>query len=145
MMMPYRYLSDVAIADVAFEATGRSREELFVAASDATINAMVDDLSTILPRERRMIDVSSDALDLLLFDFLQELIFRKDAERLLLRTPRVRIEKKLERYRLTAEAWGEPIEPDRHPLNVDVKAVTLHDFRVERTESGWRASVILDV
>lgn len=144
-MTPYRYLPDIATADVAFEATGESREEMFVAASDATMNVMVDDLSTIVPRERRMIDVSSDALDLLLFDFLQELIFRKDAERLLLRTPRVSIESGKGMFRLTAEAWGETIDPGRHPLNVDVKAVTLHDFRVERTQTGWRATVILDV
>lgn len=144
-MIPYRYLPDIATADVAFEATGESREEMFVAASDAMMNVMVDDLSTIVPRERRMIDVSSDALDLLLFDFLQELIFRKDAERLLLRTPGVRIESEKGIFRLTAEAWGEMIDPDRHPLNVDVKAVTLHNFRVERTQTGWRASLILDV
>ena len=28
---------------------------------------------------------------------------------------------------------------------VDVKAVTLHDFKVEQTEQGWRAVVVLDI
>jgi SHS2 domain-containing protein len=26
-----------------------------------------------------------------------------------------------------------------------VKAVTLHDFRVEKTEGGWKAAAILDI
>jgi SHS2 domain-containing protein len=30
-------------------------------------------------------------------------------------------------------------------LIVDVKAVTLHRFIVERTPAGWRAAVILDI
>lgn len=143
--MPYRFLPDIATADVAFEAAGTTMEELFVAAADATMNVMVDDLSTIDFRERRAIDVSSDALDLLLFEFLQELIFYKDADTLLLRTSDVRISEEDGMFRLSAVAEGETIDPGKHPLNVDVKAVTLHLFRVERTPSGWLASVILDI
>ena len=45
--MPYHYLDDVAIADIAFEAYGESKEEMFIAASDALMNVMVEDLVTI--------------------------------------------------------------------------------------------------
>lgn len=143
--VPYRYLPDIATADVAFEATGASVEEMFAAAADATMNVMVEDLSTIVPGERRAIDVSSESLDMLLFEFLQELIFYKDAEQLLLRAPRVSVESDGGTYRLSAEAEGERIDTARHPFNVDVKAVTLHRFRVEETPDGWRATVILDI
>ncbi|NTV43837.1 MAG: archease, partial [Syntrophobacteraceae bacterium] len=43
------------------------------------------------------------------------------------------------------EASGEKIDPDRHDLIVDVKAVTFHHFRVEQTRHGWEAMVILDL
>ena len=43
--MPYRYLPEIAIVDVAFEATGKTLGELFAAAGDATVNTMIDDLS----------------------------------------------------------------------------------------------------
>ena len=143
--MPYRFLPDIATADVAFEAIGASVEEMFVAAADATMNVMVEDLSSIVPRERRAIDVSSDSLDMLLFEFLQELIFYKDAEQLLLRAPRIALESDEGTFRLSAEAEGETIDRGRHPFNVDVKAVTLHRFQVEETPDGWRATVILDI
>lgn len=48
-------------------------------------------------------------------------------------------------YRLEAEAAGERIDTGKHATGVDVKAVTLHRFRVEETPGGWRASVVLDI
>ncbi|RMG44872.1 MAG: archease [Acidobacteria bacterium] len=143
--MPYRYLDDIATADVAFEAWGPTLEELFVAAAAATMNVMVEDLNTIAHREHRTIQVEADAVDMLLFEFLQELIYYKDAQRLLLRVSQVRIDRRDDHFLLQAEAYGEEIDPRKHELLVDVKAVTLHRFQVERTADGWRAMVILDI
>jgi SHS2 domain-containing protein len=130
---------------VAFEAWGATREETFISAADATMNVMVDVLDAITPRECRSIVLAADAIDMLLFELLQELIYYKDAEELLLRVHSLRLEEQDGSYRLLAEARGEKIDRDRHPLNVDVKAVTLHRFSVERTPAGWRAAVILDI
>ena len=143
--MPYRYLEEIGTADIAFEATGRDLAELFSAAADATMNVMVDNLDAIEPRETRNIELSSEEIDMLLFDLLQELIFLKDAERLLLRIREVQIHQKDERYFLKATAEGEPLDAVRHHQRADVKAVTLHDFFVEKTNDGWRARVLLDI
>lgn len=143
--MPYEYLEDIATADVAFEARGRTVEELFIAASEAAMNVMVADLETIEPTRSKAIHVEADAIDMLLFELLQELIFFKDAERLLLRVEHVRIEGRESGYVLDARAAGEELNPAKHDLPVDVKAVTLHRYRVEETPSGWEATVILDI
>ena len=79
--MPYRYLGEIATADVAFEATGSTLEEVMVASAEATMNVMVDDLDAIDDRVRVSIDVQADAPDMLLFALLEELVYRKDAER----------------------------------------------------------------
>lgn len=130
---------------MAFEAWGDTPEETFVSAGDATMNVMVDALDAIAARESRSIAIECDALDMLLFELLQELIYYKDAEELLLRLHSLRIENREGSYHLRAEAHGEKIDRARHPLNVDVKAVTLHRFAVEKTPTGWRAAVILDI
>jgi len=143
--MPYDYLEDIGTADIAFEATGRDLPELFTAAADATMNVMIDNLEAIEPRETRRIALKNDAIDMLLFDFLQELIYFKDADRLLLRIREVQIDEKEDVYSLNATAAGEPLVPARHQQRADVKAVTLHDFRVEKTDGGWKASVLLDI
>ena len=143
--MPYRYLEDIAIADVAFEARGKTLVELFTASADALMNVMVEDLATIRSRETLEIGVAQEEADLLLFDFLNELIFHKDARRLLLRVSSLTISRQDGRFSLRAFLSGEEIDPARHRLNVDVKAVTLHRFRVEETDTGWEATVVLDI
>ena len=143
--MPYKYLEEIGTADIAFEATGRDLSELFRDAADATMNVMIDNIEAIQPRETRHVELSNDELDMLLFDLLQELIFLKDAERLMLRTRQLEIEEKDEELFLHGIAEGEPIHVERHHQRADVKAVTLHDFSVERTESGWKARVLLDI
>jgi SHS2 domain-containing protein len=143
--MPYHYLEEIGTADIAFEATGRDLAELFSDAADATMNVMIDNLDAIEPRESRRIDLSSDDIEMLLFDLLQELIYFKDAERLLLRVRDARIEERDEKYFLTAEAAGELVDPARHHQRADVKAVTLHDFSVKKEGGGWKARVLLDI
>ena len=143
--MPYHYLEEIGTADIAFEATGRDLPELFRAAADATTNVMIDNIEAIQPRETRRLELSNDKLDMLLFDLLQEVVFLKDAERLLLRMREMQIAKQDETYFVKATVEGEPLDAERHQQRADVKAVTLHDFSVERTEDGWRARVLLDI
>jgi SHS2 domain-containing protein len=143
--MPYTYLEDVGTADIAFEATGRDLPELFTAAADATMNVMIDNIEAIEPREARQIELSSDKIDMLLFDFLQELIYFKDAKRLLLRARDTQIDQKGEVYFLKAKVAGEQVDDTRHQQRADVKAVTLHGFSVKKHDGGWRAKVLLDI
>jgi SHS2 domain-containing protein len=143
--MSYRYLEEIATADIAFEATGEDLEELFKDAADATVNVMIEDPQSILPRETRTIALENMHVDMLLFDLLQELIYYKDAEQLLLRVATIGIDKQDRLYRLRATARGERLDADRHEQRVDVKAVTLHRFKVETTDEGWRSLVILDI
>jgi SHS2 domain-containing protein len=144
--MPYKFLEEIGTADIAFEAVGRDLSELFKEAADATMNVMIDNLDAIQPRETRNIELSNEKIDMLLFDFLQELIYFKDAERLLLRTREVRIDERDQKCFLKAEATGEPLDAARHHQRADVKAVTLHDFSVEKEDSGgWKARVLLDI
>jgi SHS2 domain-containing protein len=143
--MPHHYLEEIGTADIAFEATGCDLPELFAAAADATMNVMIDNLDAIESRETRQIELSSDKIDMLLFDFLQELIYFKDARRLLLRARETQIDHKDEEYLLKAKVAGEQLDDTRHQQRADVKAVTLHGFSVQKHDSGWRARVLLDI
>lgn len=143
--MPYRYRDDIALADVAFEAWGTSVEEVFIAAADATVNVMVEDLGTIGRSVEHAIELEHSQLDLLLFRFLNELVFLKDARQLLLRVQGLSIKKTNSNFTLKGTVYGEKLDPQKHALNVDVKAVTLHRFSLRKTHAGWEAFVILDI
>jgi SHS2 domain-containing protein len=143
--MSYRYLSDTAIADAAFEASGRTPEEVFRAAGDALMNLMVENIDSIGRKKNSTIAVDDFDMDMLLFKFLDELIFNKDAHALLLRIESIIIAKREGRFLATADAWGEKIDPGKHHLNVDVKAVTLYDFALTQTGNTWTAHVHVDI
>ena len=143
--MPFHYLEEIGTADIAFEATGRDLPELFTASADATMNVMIDNLDAIESRETRQIELSGDKIDMLLFDFLQELVYFKDARRLLLRPREMQIDQKGEAYFLKAKVAGEQLDDTRHQQRADVKAVTLHGFSVQKHDDGWKAKVLLDI
>jgi SHS2 domain-containing protein len=143
--MPFRYREDIATADVAFEAWGETREELFISCSAALLGTMTAAPEEVARQEGLAIRLEHEELDLLLWSFLQELIFYKDARRLLLHADRVRIEERDGLFSLEAVVSGEQIDAGRHRLLVDVKAVTLHRLQVAFRDSLWRSVVVLDV
>ena len=143
--MSYRFIEDIAIADVAFEAWGEDLAGVLTAAAEATLNVMVSDLDSVALRNRRTVNLEAEEPDLLLFDFLQEVIFFKDANRLLLRPVNVVAEAREGVFKVSADLVGEELDMERHDLVVDVKAVTLHRFVVERVDERWRAFVVLDI
>jgi SHS2 domain-containing protein len=143
--MSYRYLEEIATADIAFQAWGESPEAMILAAGEATMQVMVEDLDAIRPGTRQVFTVAAESMEMLLFEILQELIYRKDAEQILLRLIEVSIRTQEGSWAATVVGVGEKIDPLRHALNADVKAVTFHRFGVQQTARGWEATVVLDI
>jgi SHS2 domain-containing protein len=133
-----------ATSDLSFAAQGASLEEVFCASAEALLAATVEACDAVEDRVRRPLRLSDREAELLLLRFLNELIFLRDAEGLLLRPLAVRIRADGELH-LEAELAGEELDPARHLPACDVKAVTLHGLRVARGPDGWQASVTLDV
>ena len=138
----YRFLPDVALADVAFAARGDSPDGLFEACAKALTEVMVDRRSVRAASERRL-EIRAEDLDGLLYDFLTNLIVLKDVDSLLFKAfePRVSSDHKT----LACTLRGEPIDRDRHRLRNDVKAVTMHMFGVKHAGDSWTATVVLDI
>lgn len=133
------------MADIAFEATGKSLEELLESSGQALMNTQVSDLKKIKPKIEKKIEMKSQNEERLVHDFLQELIFLKDAELLLVSKYKMKIYRTEVGIILKAVLKGEPIDNTRHEMLVDVKAVSWHKFEVKRENKMWKAFVILDV
>lgn len=140
--MPFRYLPDVALADVAFEAESETVGGLFEVCAEAITDIMVDP-RTLRSKVSRDFALASGDLDRLLYDFLTELIIAKDVDSLLFKKFDVKVD--VRGCSLKATAKGEPIDRGRHKLRNDVKAVTMHMFGVRREGSKWSATVVLDI
>ena len=143
--MPYRFIEDEATADVAFEAWGDDLNVVFRDSGNALTGVMIENPEAIVPRDSRQIDLSHDQLDLLLYNFLDQLIYYKDTEQLILLVQDVFVQHSDAFWQIRAVVSGEPLDPSRHHQVVDVKAVTLHDFRLVQSGNQWRSHVILDI
>ncbi|SRR5579884_2235136 len=144
--MPYRFLEGITVADVAFEARGKTLEALFTSAGLAVTATQLHDLRTIRKKESRAFDLKNKKIDLLLFNFLQDLIYWKDVDLFLFKSFELSIRPASDGSdHLTGIGYGEPIDLTRHHLRVDVKAVTMHKFKVTSDANGWKAIVVLDI
>lgn len=145
MSMAFRFREDIAPADVAVEACGETLEELFASCAEALLATMIDDPVEVARCREVPIRLEDDDLEMLLFSFLEELVYLKDARQLLLHAERVRIVRKENGFSLEALFRGEVIDRGRHRLVVDVKAVTLFCLSVVQEDNLWKATVVLDV
>ena len=138
-MKKYEFLDHTA--DVLFQAYGKTLDELCLNAALALQEVQVK-ISTVSPRKKKKIVLQAQTPEQLLFDFLQELVFVKDVEMLVFSKFAVKI---VGKYKLTAQCFGEKINLKKHELNVDAKAITMHQFEVKKTKAGWKARVIVDI
>ena len=143
-MKKYKILEDVAIADIAFEIYGKNLNELFENSAFAIFEETAN-LKNIKEKEKKIIKINSDNIEDLLYDFLSEILFLKDKDSFLFKKSNVKITEKGKKYSLNAELSGEPIDREKHELRNDIKAITLHMFKVEKTKDGYKAVVVVDV
>ena len=143
--MGYEFLEDVALADVACKVWGDTLEALLTEAGVALVNVMINNIDAIQENESRSIHVCGETMEMLLFNFLQEIIYYKDAEKLLLVYFQLDIKNTQKEWVLNCRAAGEVLDPQRHEQLVDVKSVTLHQLDVSRNDRGWSAFIILDI
>ncbi|MFZ1936425.1 MAG: archease [Thermoguttaceae bacterium] len=128
-------------ADVGIRARAETAEELFAEAARGLFALMIENYEVVRTIEEVTFQVSGDDVEELFHDWLAELLFMFNARRLALAEFRVQ----LAPAELTATARGEPIDPSRHQIAVEVKAITWCGLKVERQPDGWLAEVVVDI
>jgi SHS2 domain-containing protein len=142
----HRFLDEIALGDLAFEATGDSVSELFATAALAVIEVMADPL-TVETNWTKNCLLSESEIEDLFFEWLNSIVFLKDAEGVVFHNVRVTASHDSENnlWHLDATLIGDAVDATRQDLRTDVKAVTKHLFEIRPDESGWYARVVLDV
>ena len=128
-------------ADLGLRVRASDLDGLFAEAARALFSAVVEDLGTVVASHRLEVRLAGADKEYLLFDWLKTLLYHFDAEHLLFSRFRVKVGDD----GLEGEAWGEPMDPARHEPNHEVKAITYHGLKVEKTAEGWLAEVIVDM
>lgn len=139
-MKPYEFLEHTA--DVKFRAYGASLREAFANAARALFASMVQ-IGEVSAVEERVVEVESNRLRSLLYDFLEEMVLLQDAEGFLLHDVR-EIELDERRLRVRAVLVGD-IYRGQYELATQIKAITYSDMRIERRGQGWMIQVVPDI
>ncbi len=128
-------------ADIGLRVRAASLEQLMSEAAEALTAVIILNPEEIRPLETLSFTIPGDREDDLLHDWLAQLVFTLDTQHLVFS----RFEVQRQSGGLAAQAWGERLDPQRHALGMEVKAVTYHELKVEPTADGWLAEVILDL
>jgi SHS2 domain-containing protein len=124
-------------ADTGLIAYGHNLPEAFANAAYGLFSIMAE-LGGVREVESQTVAVSAEDTEGLLFNWLNELIYVFEMEKLLLK--RFDITEFGER-RLKAECWGEKYDPSRHQLKSGVKSATYYMLKIDKDQ----VRVIFDV
>ena len=135
----YRRLEHTS--DIKVEIYGADLADLFTNAATC-LSDLILDLEKV--RETRSVPVALESAELpeLFLDWLRELLFLFSAHSLAIR--RVEISS-IEPTKVHATVFGEEFDAERHGLRVEVKTPTYHQYRIDKTDEGYRATVLFDV
>ena len=128
-------------ADIGLRISATTLEELFVDAARGLTSLLVENVGDVRPALTETIQLAGTETDYLLFDWLNELLFRFETGKLLC----CEFDVRLTEQGLKATVRGEIGDESRHRLAHEVKAITYHGLSVQQTESGWQTELILDI
>lgn len=127
-------------ADIGFEAYGETEEETLANASMALVS-IITDPDSIKIVDSKTVEVKADDNEQLLVRYLNEVLYIIDGESFLPAKATVQREKD---FSLRAVLHGET-RTALHDVRTDVKAITYHQLKFEKTDSGYVIRVFVDI
>lgn len=128
-------------ADIGVRGTGATEAEAFEQAALA-LTAIVTSIDSVEPRQQIELHAENTDPDMLFVDWLDSVVFEMATRKMLFS----RFEISLSGAKLTARAWGEPVDVERHHPAVEIKGATLTELKVEKQGGGkWIAQCVVDV
>jgi SHS2 domain-containing protein len=136
--MKYKYLKHTS--EAKFKAYGKNIEEVFRNCALAMFN-ILGDTDKVKCVKKKKIKIKARDYISLLYDFLSELLYVFETERVFIHDVKdIKISKDFE---LSATIVGD--DPGNYELSGDIKAVTYNDMAIKKTSKGYEAVVVVDV
>ncbi len=128
-------------ADLGMRVRASTLDVLFAEAGQGLSSLLLENPEAIEPKTTVTIDLHAKNVEDLFFDWLAELLRRFGSRRLVFAHFSVSVKGNS----LHAELKGEELDPTRHRLAHEIKAITYHAFLVRQTPDGWVGQVIVDI
>ena len=136
-------------ADKGLYAEGSSLEEFFSNMAIGMYHVIYDNISKIniqRAKKKKSIVLEEPALSDLLVSWLGEINFIHLVENIYItKIKQIRISKEINKYILRADLTGIDSLPFKIFIKTEIKAVTYHQLKIKKTETGYQGQVIFDV
>jgi SHS2 domain-containing protein len=128
-------------ADIGVRGCGASLAEAFTQAA-LSMSSIVTDLDKIDASESVDIECEAPDFELLLVDWLNEIVYQMATRNMLFG----RFDVQISNHRLLARLYGETADPGKHQPAVEIKGATFTELKVYQTDAGdWVAQCVVDV
>ncbi|MGY6276559.1 archease [Methylomonas sp. MgM2] len=128
-------------ADIGIRGLAPTLDQAFEQAALA-MTAVVTDLERVSASVAVRIDCDARDKELLFIDWINELIYQMAVRRLLFSCFQVSIRND----HLSASAFGETVDRDKHQPAVEIKGATFTELKVRQRDDGvWLAQCVVDV
>jgi SHS2 domain-containing protein len=138
-MKPYEIIDHTA--DIGLRARGKDLKQLFINAACGMFDILAD-LKNVQTKESLKIKLKAPDIEELFLSWLRELLYQHNSKEIIFKEFVI---DELSEKSISARAQGEKINPRRHRLKTEIKAVTYHELKVRRVKDNWQAEVIFDV
>ncbi|MCK4327794.1 MAG: archease [Candidatus Diapherotrites archaeon] len=127
-------------ADIGILGSGETWEKAFAEGALAMLGIMAD-IEKVEPAQEVGIQAQANDRDALFVEFLNELLFLRDAEDLFLS----KFELRIEGNSLAGKAWGEKIDQKKHGVKIEVKAATYSGLKTWEEKGKKFVQCVVDV
>lgn len=128
-------------ADMGVRGFGETLEQAFEQTAISLMN-VITDIHSIEAHDCIKVSCNAEENDLLLLDWLNELVYQMATRRMLFTSFKITIEQ----HNLTATICGEPASQKKHKPAVEVKGATFTELKVIQDDKGqWMAQCVVDV
>ena len=138
--MSYKFLEHAT--DAIIEVTAKNLEEAFSVTADAVINLTLDQ-DKVEEKEKKEFSAKGKDLRYLLFSWLEEITYVLITEGFAIKRVEFDI-KKNDDYQISAKAFGESLDFQKHNFKVEIKAPTFYDMEI-REDEGVFMRFLLDL
>ncbi len=135
-------------ADEGLRVYGHSAKELFQEAARGMVALLVE-LNTVHAEEEHVLELQAESVEELLILWLREILFLMEQNKMLFSQFQIENDnislRNNEMVRLRAFLRGEKLNPSRHEICKEIKAVTRHGLYVKKGNPWWEANILFDV
>lgn len=132
-------------ADIAVLVEGISLEEVFLSACNAWKFITIESNSEKIESSKKFIFCAVN-YEILLSDLLNELNFQLSTKKwVFISVKNILIEKLNSSIQLEVEIFGEKFDQSKHQLKEEIKAVTLHQMKIEKIKNIFTTKIIFDI